>query len=321
MNNLYNVIIIGAGNIGALFDEPSSEKVLTHAHAFLSHEGFNLLGFLDVNEEKSRKAVSIWSGKVYSSLVDKFSLDKIDVVSVAVPDEYHYQILKELSKFPVKIVFAEKPLTKTLQEAEEISELYKKNNIPVVINYSRRFLPEIQKIKENIENGIYGNYVTGTGYYGKGIIHNGSHLIDLLRYLNLDIKKILPLDSISDFYEDDKSISAVLIFERNKPFYLQYIDCRLYTMFEIDILFERRRIRLIDSGFRIEEYEIQEDRIFKGYRKFTKVDDISTSLDKSLYSAVDNIYSYLTKGEKLYCLLEDGYKALETCIKIRERIK
>ena len=30
----YNVVIIGSGNIGAFYDEPGSEQILTHAHAF-----------------------------------------------------------------------------------------------------------------------------------------------------------------------------------------------------------------------------------------------------------------------------------------------
>lgn len=63
MGKSYNVLIIGAGNIGAFFDMPYSKNVLTHAHAFSKVEGFNLLGFVDVDNKKAIEAANIWNAK------------------------------------------------------------------------------------------------------------------------------------------------------------------------------------------------------------------------------------------------------------------
>lgn len=317
----FNALIVGAGNIGAFFDNPESEKILTHAHAFTKHAGFKLIGFFDKDIKKAEKAANIWGCNVFESINEAFSSEIIDVVSVAVPDEYHYTVLKEISKFQVKVVFAEKPLTKTVDEAKEIVQIFKDKNIDVIVNYSRRFVPEFEKIKKEIDRGIYGEYLTGTGYYGKGIIHNGSHLIDLLRYFIGEIDTIKPICSISDFYSDDKSISAVLTFENNRPFFVQTADCRKYTIFEIDILFERKRIRIYDSGFKIEEYDIQGNKIFKGYKNIVKTAEIDTSLHNALYNAAENIYNHLIEGQNLKCNIGDAYKTLNTSIKIKESIK
>jgi predicted dehydrogenase len=319
MRLLYNALIIGAGNIGAFFDTPDSENILTHAHAYWKHKGFNLLGFVDIDQTKSRKAASIWGGNGYSSIEDAFKLEMIDVVSVAVPDEYHFEVLKKLSRFPVKLVFTEKPLARTLNEAREIFDLYSGKNIPVAVNYSRRFVPEIQKIKNNIEKGQYGPYMAGTGYYGKGLVHNGSHLIDLLRFFKREATGSVPISSIVDFYPDDKSISAVLSFKDKTHFTLLNADCRSYTLFEIDLLFEKGRIRILDSGFRIEEYKIRQNTLFKGYRNLFKTKETDTSLGNSVYFAIDNIHNHLTKGAHLACSLEDGYKTLKTCLKIKNQ--
>ena len=316
----YNVLIVGAGNIGALFHSPNSKNVLTHAHAFTKHAGFNLIGFFDIDLKKSQNAAQLWGCKAFGTIEDAFNSYRIDIISVAVPDEYHYSVLKKLSKFPLQIVFAEKPLTKTVDEAKEIIQIFNDRNIDVAVNYSRRFVHEFEKIKNYIEKGIYGEYLTGTGYYGKGIVHNGSHLIDLLRYLIGEIETIKPISSISDFYPDDKSISAVLTFENNKPFFVQTIDCRKYTIFEIDLLFEKKRIRIYDSGFKIEEHDIQENTIFKGYKNIVKTVKIDTSLHNALYNAVENIYKHLTEGQNLKCNIEDGFETLRTSIKIKESI-
>lgn len=314
----YNAIIIGAGNIGALFDSPDSEDVLTHAHAFTKHTGFNLIGFIDIDVKKAHQAAKLWGCKTFSNIEEAFNSGKIDIACVAVPDEYHYSVLKELSEFSLKVILAEKPLTKTLKEAEELLKICSEKQIDVVVNYSRRFVPEFEKIRQDIKMGVYGEYLTGTGYYGKGIIHNGSHLIDLLRYFIGEIDTIKPISSIFDFYPADESMSAVLTFENNEPFFLQYVDCRKYAIFEMDLLFEMKRIRIYDSGFKIEVYDNKENNMYKGYINIVKTSDINTSLDNALYKTAENIYKHLTEGQNLKCSIEDGYKTLQTSIRISE---
>jgi predicted dehydrogenase len=312
----YNVLIIGAGNIGAFFDTPEITEVLTHAHAYEKHEGFNLLGFIDVDKQKAVQAVALWGGKVFSGLKEAFSEGNVDIVSVAVPDDSHIEVLEELSQFPVKLVFTEKPLAKTAADAERILKLYNGKGIPVAVNYSRRYVPELTKIKADIETGVYGDYLTGTGYYGKGFLHNGSHMIDLIRYLAGEIESITSDYCIIDYYKDDPSVAAVMTLENGRPFYMQTVDCRLYTIFEIDMLFERRRFRMTNSGFTIEEHSIREGDIYKGYSYMVKTEEYTSSIGNSLYFAVDNIYNHLLKGEKLLCSIEDGYKTVEICEKL-----
>lgn len=317
----YNVLIIGAGKIGAFFDTSKSKSILTHAHAFKKHSGFNLLGFIDIDKKNSLKAAKLWKCRSFENIQDAFNSEKIDVVCVAVPDDCHYEVLKDLSGFPLKFIFAEKPLAKTIQQAKTIMKIYKKKNIGMLMNYSRRFVPEFEKIKMDIAKEKYGEYLTGTGYYGKGLLHNGSHLIDLLRYFIGEIKKISPVSSLSDFYRDDKSISAVLTFQNNKPFFMQFADCRKYSMFEIDMLFEKKRVRIYDLGFKIEEYTIRGSKIFKGYKNIIRSSEINTSFNNAMYNTAENIYKYLSQRQALKCTLEDGYRALETCTRIKESIR
>jgi len=312
----YNVLIIGAGKIGAFFDKRGSKNILTHAHAFTKHKDFKLVGFVDINRQKARKAVSTWGGKAFFTIEEAFSQEEIDIAVVAVPDEFHYEVLQKISQFPLKLVFTEKPLTKTLPEAERIYQLYKKKNIPVAVNYTRRFIPEFIDIRQDIDKNKYGDYVTGTGYYGKGFLHNGSHLIDLLRWFLGEIKSSTIINSFVDFDKNDPSISAVLNFKKKKHFFLQFVDCHLFTVFEIDLLFEKKRILIKNGGSKIEKYEIKENKLLKEYRNLVKVKEIKTSVNKSMFYAVENIYSFLTKGKSLECNLENGYKTIKICLDI-----
>lgn len=317
MKKQYNVLIVGAGKIGAFFDTPYSKNIFTHAHAFCKTEGFNLLGFVDVSETKGNEAASLWNVKCFSTLEEAFSKNKIDVVSVCVPDDYHYYILKKISEFPIKLVFAEKPLAKNINQAEEIIKIYKEKNISCLVNYSRRFVAEFNILKDNILKSKYGEFICGNGYYGKGILHNGSHLIDLLRYLIGEIKDFKVINHNFDFYDDDPSVSAILNFEKGGNFVMQNMPCNNYTIFELELLFEHKRIRIIDSGFKIEEYSVIDSKVFSGYKNLFEEKEYETELNKAMLNATINIYNNLVYDEELKCTLEDGYKDMEVC----ERLK
>jgi len=320
MKKQYNVLIVGAGSIGAFFDTPSSENILTHAHAFIKTEGFNLLGFFDISEKKGKEAAKLWNVNYFSTLEEVFSKNKIDVISVCVPDEYHYDILKKISNFPIKLVFAEKPLAKNLKQAKEIIKIYKEKNINCLVNYSRRFVAEFNVLKDSILKCEYGKFICGNGYYGKGIVHNGSHLIDLLRYLIGEIKDFQVINYKFDFYDDDPSVSAILNFEKGGNFVIQNIPCNNYTIFELELLFEHRRIRIVDSGFKIEEYSVLDSKVFSGYKNLFKQKEYETELNKAMLNAVINIYNNLENDEELKCTLEDGYNDMEVCDRLRVEI-
>jgi predicted dehydrogenase len=315
----FKALIIGAGNIGAFFDKPKSQDVLTHAHAYKRHPRFNLVGFIDIDPKKAEKAAKIWHTNNYKTIDEAFSKENnIDIVSVCVPDELHYQIIKQLIKKPVKLIFTEKPITKSLNQAKDIINLCKDKQISLLVNYTRRFVPEIIKLKEDIQGGVYGKFICGNSYYGKGIIHNGSHLIDLIRYLISDITAVSTITKQYDFYKDDPSLSTILKINNNINIFMLNINCKFYTIFELDLFFEKARIRIIDSGNMIEKYKTLKSKTFKGYKYLSISDKVKTSLNKSIYFAVNNIYNHLEKGQYLSCNGNEAYKNLETATIIKQ---
>jgi len=126
------------------------------------------------------------------------------IVSVT-PNDSHARII-ELCIRAGKPLLAEKPLTRTLAEAEEIAALYRSSPIPMLINFSYRNGPAFQLAKRRVEEGKLGRLhhlsvqymqdwgaavkhtpyvwrfdqsVTGTGTLGD----LGSHMLDLAEYI------------------------------------------------------------------------------------------------------------------------------------------
>lgn len=314
MSKVFNTLVVGAGRIGAFVDKPENENVLSHAHGF-SMNGFDLVGFVDTDLKKAKEASSIWGGQAFKTIAEAFGGNKIDVVCEAVGDEYHFEVLRELAHYDFKLVFAEKPLTTETTQAKKILDIYKQRNIAVAVNYTRRYVPEFAALKTKISD--LGKFLGGTGFYGKGLIHNGSHLIDMLRFLVGDVKGISVYGKIFDYTEEDPSIWGMVNLAEGATFILFPIDCRFYTIFEMDLLFSGGRVKIDDSRFKIEEFGLQKHTVFAGYKILTKLREIKTSQDKAMQFASKNIYEFLTGKSQLKCTGEDAYKTLQSCLKFK----
>lgn len=302
---MYNALIIGSGQIASGYDSPQDSFILTHAHAYLKHEKFNLLGFYDVDFERAQIAAQKWGVKAFVELEEG---NDVDVISICSPDDFHLSSIKEALKLNPKLIFLEKPLSDNLDEAKEILEISK--NVPILVNYSRRFVPEFQELAQNIKNGLFGDYMFGSGYYGKGFIHNGSHMTNLIELLIGKIDKVDVLEEFEDFYPNDTTKMAVLTINKKK-FTMEGIDCRDYTIFEIDLWFKKGRLRILESGQKIEFYLPKESEKYAGYINLELSATINTSLTFAMLNAVDNIYQYLENNEPLKSNVQQAFEATQ----------
>jgi len=61
-----------------------------------------------------------------------------------------------------------------------------------------------------MESGIYGKVLNAIGIYTKGILHNGSHMINLFNFLFGNVYNFHPLSGRVDWSEDDPTLDAYL---------------------------------------------------------------------------------------------------------------
>jgi len=188
----YNVLIVGAGAKGALCDAPNTEnshKYISYAHAVKDHPGFNLAGFYDNDISKAEIATQIWGGNVHDQIQNDY-----DVIIIATPDATHYNVLKLLCEryfeYP-RLVICEKPICTDLRQAYEIINLYEKKGIPILCDYTRRFIPEYRQMKAEIDFGKAGKFLKGYCCFNRGVYHTASHFIDLALWFNGNMDNII----------------------------------------------------------------------------------------------------------------------------------
>lgn len=309
----YKAVIIGAGRIASQFDSPKSGNVLTHAHAFRKHAQVDLVGISDIDKTAAARAAERWSCRAYDDVDAMMKEVQPDIVSVCTPNSSHVGILSKIAPYKPKIVICEKPLATHLSDAQKIVRLYDRIGTPLLINYSRRFDRAMQKIQRAVTAGEYGDILCASGIYTKGIIHNGSHMIDLCRYLFGEVRNFITTSAVADYSAHDRSVSGCLEFERCKQFHLMAGDERAYSIFEIDILFEKRRVRLIDSGFYVSVQRVKSDSRYRGYQCLGRSVTEKTSLDRAMCALVDTAVLHLTQGKLLLSSGENAVKTQKIC--------
>jgi len=140
--------------------------------------------------------------------------------------------------------------------------------------------------------------------------------VDLLQFLLGEVGEVEKIGETADFYDDDPSVSALLTMRSGGNFLLRHIDCRKFDVFELDLTFERKRIRICELGTVIEEYSVGENEVFTGYRTLNKYAEYSTDHRKAMSYAVANIRNNLDHGEPLACTLDESFDAVRTCSRI-----
>lgn len=291
---MYNALIIGAGQIAGGYDSIESTNIFTHAHAYINNSNINLLGFYDIDYTKSQKMAEKWNTKAIKSLKDINS--NIDIISICTPDNTHLEMIKKTLELSPKIIFLEKPISNDINDFNKIKEI--SETTPILVDYTRRFVKEFQELAVKIRNGEFGAYQTGSGYYGKGFYHNGSHMKDLLTLLLGKFLSINPISQINDFSDKDLTQTAILNLNCGN-FFMQGTNSNEFEIFEIDLIFTKARIKILDSGRVIQIYEIKSNEQFTGYKNLYLAKEYSTEINLAMTNAVNNILEYLDNKSEL----------------------
>ncbi len=313
---MLKAVIIGAGGIGAFYDSPAKgDPILTHAHAYRSVQGIRLEGFYDQDFKKTRKAAQRWRSKAFTSLDDLMDA-KPDLVSVCVPDQEHEKIIRKLVSYKPKAIFCEKPLAMNPASAQTIVNVCNKNKILLAVNYTRRWCPEIIELKKHIAGGRFGKALNAVCFYTKGVRHNGSHMIDLLQFFFGGVLDSKTLAVKYDFSNEDPTVDAFLKMEQCPAVHLAAGDSRAYSLFEMDLLFEKKRITLSQSGRRIHFSDIKTHPQIAGFKILSDFSTQKTQLQNSLLYAVSNIADTLKGKTALGVSSKDPVETQRICAEL-----
>ncbi len=133
--------LVGAGHLGKI-----------HLRLLNQSQKYDLVGFYDADVENGKKIEAELGYRYFDQFDDL--LEQIDVLDIVTPTVYHYDYaMKAIEKR--KHFFIEKPITQTLQQAEEILFKCREYGIKAQVGHVERYNPAFIGSKDYIKDPMF----------------------------------------------------------------------------------------------------------------------------------------------------------------------
>jgi predicted dehydrogenase len=138
---ILNVGVIGVGYLGRF-----------HAQKYAALEGVHLAGVSDVNEQQAARVASECSCTAYTDY--KELLAHVDAVSIAVPTSLHHKVASDCLQAGVDVLL-EKPITVTLEEADDLIAKAEEKSLIFQVGHLERFNPAVQAMEPFLTHPLF----------------------------------------------------------------------------------------------------------------------------------------------------------------------
>ena len=270
---VFNAAVVGCGRIGCGFDDdPLRKNISTHAGAYSNNSKTRLHALCDIDINKLSKYGEKYSVKnLFTNIDELLEKAKPDLISVCTLPDQHEEITIKAVKAGVKGIFCEKPISNSIDGAKRMIDVCDKNGVTLMIDHQRRFDPLFSSIKLALQQNLLGKIYQSTFYYTAGIHNTGTHMIDLMRYFFDEVEWVRgQFSEIKSPNVSDPNVDGWLKFKNGTLSSIHSLDVKDYLLFEQDILGSKGRLRILDSGFKIEYYIISDSKNFSGYKELEK---------------------------------------------------
>ena len=140
MNKL-KCAVIGAGYLGKF-----------HAEKYASLKDCELVAVVDINAEAAQQVADKHGTAAMTDYREL--LGQVDAVSIVVPTSFHHAVSKEFLQAGVHVL-VEKPITVTVEEADELIALAKQNNVILQVGHLERFNPAVRGLENLHEKPLF----------------------------------------------------------------------------------------------------------------------------------------------------------------------
>jgi predicted dehydrogenase len=123
-----------------------------HAEKYDRLPEVELVGVADINPSRSREMASRFNTSAFSDYEDLY--DKVDAVSIAVPTPVHYQVTRDFFHKGIDVLL-EKPMTTTLQEADELVDIAEKRQCVFQVGHQERFNAAIMALEGSLADPLF----------------------------------------------------------------------------------------------------------------------------------------------------------------------
>lgn len=296
--------VVGVGHLGSI-----------HAKDYSKLDNVELVGVCDCNIERALEVGKRFHTSSFADYEELFG--KVDAASIVVPTSLHYTVAKDFMNHGIHVLI-EKPITKTLSEADELIEIAEKKNLILQVGHIERFNAAVRALEPYLKKpkfiecqrlGPFHKRVDDVGVVLDLMIHDIDIVLGLIEKEVVNIEAV-GLSTMSNF-EDIANVR--LTFEDGT---VADITASRVTK---DVV---RKIRIFQ-----EESYISLDYVNQDVAIFKKTDDkiirekVKIVKEEPLRKELESFVECVTTGKKPVVSGVEGRRALKVALEILQKIR
>ncbi len=133
--------VIGVGYLGKF-----------HAQKYAGMSEAELVGVVDVNKDAAEAVAAMNKTRAFADYRELLEL--VDAVSVVVPTRFHHQVGMACLEAGVHVMM-EKPITTTVEEADELIDLAEKKSLILQVGHLERYNPAVLAMAEYLTTPLF----------------------------------------------------------------------------------------------------------------------------------------------------------------------
>tara|TARA_B110001454_G_scaffold185511_1_gene181746 strand:+ start:1916 stop:2875 length:960 start_codon:yes stop_codon:yes gene_type:complete len=138
---MLKVGVLGAGHLGKI-----------HLRLLQQSDKYELVGFYDPSKENAKNVAKEFGYTSFETI--EALIEAVEVVDIVTPTLSHFDCAKKAIE-KGRHIFIEKPITKTVSEAEILKSLAKENNVKGQVGHVERFNPAFTAVKDKIDSPMF----------------------------------------------------------------------------------------------------------------------------------------------------------------------
>jgi len=305
--------VIGIGSMG-----------MHHVRILSGLDQVELISVADKNKSSLENAEKKYKIRTYDDYKEMINKENLDFICISVPTNLHKEVAIACCEKKINVL-VEKPIASNSEEAKEIIDAAKRNNVLLTVGHLERFNPAVLELKKKLMNNelgtVYKIEADRLGPYPLGRIKDSGVVIDLAVH-DLDIFRFLMDAGVTRIHaETEKRIHstnedlllALLKFDNNV---LGVVDVNWLTpmkkrrlcivgekgMFEVDYI--NQSLRYYENSYVAtggdSPFSISEGRMIKYF----------IEKKEPLQSEIENFIDCIKNKKEPVVTGEDGLRAL-----------
>ena len=133
--------VIGVGYLGKF-----------HAEKYSRMDNVQLMGVVDVNRVLAEEVAARFDTRAFADYQDLFG--HVDAVSIVVPTEDHFSVAAKCLNHDLDVLI-EKPMTATLEQADDLIKIAESRGLIMQIGHLERFNPAVIALKDIVHSPMF----------------------------------------------------------------------------------------------------------------------------------------------------------------------